>query len=510
MKTILIFMMMIGFAMAREVVELPLPKANKVVIKLMFRNGSICDPAGKEGLTFATANMIARGGTGDLSFSEIQEKLYPMAASISAQVDKEVTIFTFQVPTDFLEEFYPIVRELVLHPAFAEADFRRLKTNQQNYVDQVIRASSDEVYSKKALEDLLFRGTNYQHMIQGTSAGVSAITLEDVKSHYRKFFTQKNLMIGLAGNYPADFLKQLQADLKALPDQQPEIPAPGTARTPNGIEVEIVSKENAFGSAIFTGAPLPITRADDDFAALMVANSYMGEHRKSYGQLYQKIREIRSMNYGDYTYIEWYDRGHRYQLPPSGVPRSSNYWAIWIRPVQIAKQLRQQYPELQDIPIGHAHFALRLALREIDNLIKQGISQEDFEAARTFLRSYIKLYAQGVAEQLGYLMDSRFYGRSNYLQELDQLLANVTRADVNRAIRKYWQTENMFVAIITDKSEAEPLAESLRKNLPSPMSYSNVVKAGLPADVLAEDEEIAVYPLNVASVKIIDSAKTFQ
>ena len=96
-------------------------------------------------------------------------------------------------------------------------------------------------------------------------------------------------------------------------------------------------------------AELGITRADDEFAALMVANSWMGEHRKSYSRLYQKIRETRSMNYGDYSYIEWYDNGGRFQLPPSGVPRSSNYWSIWIRPVQIAQQLRAQYEELADV-----------------------------------------------------------------------------------------------------------------------------------------------------------------
>ena len=38
------------------------------------------------------------------------------------------------------------------------------------------------------------------------------------------------------------------------------------------------------------------------------------------------------------------------------------------------------------------------------------------------MRSYIKLYAQSPGEQLGWLMDSDFYGRKNYLKELDILL----------------------------------------------------------------------------------------
>src|SRR5436189_6199050 len=78
---------------AQEVVELKQPSSNKVVVKLMFRNGSISDPAGKEGLTDITTSMIADGGTKKLSKSQIDDALYPWSASIGANVDKEVSIF---------------------------------------------------------------------------------------------------------------------------------------------------------------------------------------------------------------------------------------------------------------------------------------------------------------------------------------------------------------------------------------------------------------------------------
>lgn len=499
-----------GLTFNTSIVELKLPKSNKIVVKLMFQNGSIADPAGKEGLTDFTAELMVGGGTQDMSYSEIQNKIYPMASEMGVQVDKEVTTFTFEVHRDFADAFYPILRGIILTPAFSDEDFERIKTQQQNYVDKSIRASSDEVYSKKALENLLFRGTPYQHMTQGKSASVKNITVDDVKAHYKNAFTKDNVMIGIAGNYSADFLTRLKEDINQLPDTKPNLPDPPKANVPNGIEVEIVSKPNTLGSAVFTGYPLAITRADDDFAALMVANSYLGEHRKSYGVLYEKIRSTRSMNYGDYSYIEWYENGHRYQLPPPNVPRSSNYFAIWLRPVQIAAGLKQQYPELKGIKIGHAHFALRLAIRELDTLIKKGMTQEDFERTRTFLRSYINLYIQTPASQLGFLMDSKVYGRQNYIQELDKALEKLTLDEVNQAVKKYLQAESMFVTIITDESEAAPLSKSLKTNAPSPMSYSNVVREGLPEEVLAEDKKVEVYPLNVTSVKIIPSGKTFE
>ena len=495
---------------AHDLIELKKSTSNKVVIKYMFNVGSMMDPEGKEGLSMLTASLISDGGSAQYSKSEIDDLLYPMAASYYASVDKEVTVFTFEVHRDFLDSFYDIAKGLLYTPAFDDNDFNRIKSNQQNYVDQIIKASSDEEYSKMALEDLLFRGTSYQHMIMGTSSGVSGITLEDAREFYSKYFTKDNLLIGIAGNYSEDFKNRLILDKAQLPALQVSIPNAPEISMPEGLQVEIIEKESALGSAIYAGYPLNLTRADDDFAALMVANSWLGEHRKSYGQLYEKIRRTRSMNYGDYTYIEWYENGGRVQLPLAHVPRNNNYFSLWIRPVQIGVQLKAQYEELGSIDVGHAPFALRMAIREIDMLAKNGISKEDFELTRQFLRSYIKLFVQTTEKELGFLMDSHFYGRANYIGELDELLANLTVEDVNEAARRYFQVENMYVCIITDDSETGALSENLLKNKPSPMSYSNLVREGLSENILKEDEEVAEYKLNVKSVEIINSQDTFK
>jgi zinc protease len=512
MKNLLILFIMLLFvtnAFSQDIVELKLPKSDKVVIKLMFKNGSVSDPVGKEGLTRLTAGLVTSGGTKDMTYSQVQDKIYPMAANYGSAMDKEVSIFTFQVHKDFLNEFYIILKGLIITPSFDQKDFERVKSNQQNYVDQVIRASSDEEYSKVLLENFLFNGTKYQSMVSGKTESVKSITLDDVKEHYKNYFTNNNLIIGIAGNYSDDFKNTLLNDLKSLPSGTPLPVVKFVPSAPDGIDVQIVTKD-AFGSAIFMGFPIDVTRSNDDFAALMVANSYLGEHRKSYGLLYEKLRSTRSMNYGDYSYIEWYDNGGSNMLPPPGVPRLTNYFSMWIRPVQIAKQLQQQYEELKDVKIGHAHFAIRLALREVDKLVKNGMSKKDFEATREFLKSYIKLYVQSPSSRLGYLMDSKYYGRTDYIEETDKLLTKLTLDDVNKAIKKYWQIDNMKITIVTDKSEAEELAKSLKENTYSPMSYSNLVKAGLPKEILAEDEEVANFKLNVKNVTIIKTEETFK
>jgi len=216
------------------------------------------------------------------------------------------------------------------------------------------------------------------------------------------------------------------------------------------------------------------------------------------------------MNYGDYTYIEWYSAGGSNMLPRPGYPRSENYFSIWLRPVQTAKGLKGQYEELKDIETGHAHFAIRMALSEMSKLLTNGMSQKDFDLTRQFLRSYMKLYAQTPEQKLGYLLDSKFYGRNDWLAEADLLLADLTLDRVNEVMRRYWQTSNMEIVIVTDRSEVVPLARSLRDNAPSPMTYSNALKAVLPETILAEDKEVQVFPMKSVKVEIFESNDMFR
>jgi zinc protease len=491
-------------------VLIPIPASDKIVIKLMFRLGSICDPPGKEGLTNLMVQTMMDGGTVDQSRNELKDFLYPTAATYYASVDKEAVVFTFEFHKDHSDKVLLPLLKLISLPRFDEADFKRVHSNTLNYVEQVLKASSDEDFNKVALEALLFRGTNYAHPVFGTASGIKNISLNDVKEHHKKWITSKNVMIGMAGNYPADMLRTINKSITLLPETAPMLPEAGKPRPVKGLEFEIITKKGALGSALYGGVAFDLTRSHDDFVAMMVANSWLGEHRKSYSRLYQKIREQRSMNYGDYSYIEWYQAGGSNMLPQPGYPRSSNYFSIWIRPVQTAKGLKEQYPELKGINTGHAHFAWRMAMREWQQLVNNGMSKEDFELTRQFLKSYIKLYIQTPAKQLGFMMDSRFYGRQDFIHDAGILLDALTVEQVNEAMKRYWKPGNMFVSIVTDESEAESLKNALLNNETSPMSYSDELRKVLDKKILEEDAEVSKYPLKTSKVEIVPASEIFK
>ena len=72
----------------------------------------------------------------------------------------------------------------------------------------------------------------------------------------------------------------------------------------------------------------------DDFYALWLAASWLGEHRNPISHLYQLIREKRGLNYGDYAYIEAFPRGMYQFFPDPNIARQQQLFEVWIRPVR--------------------------------------------------------------------------------------------------------------------------------------------------------------------------------
>lgn len=479
-----------GKSTGEQMVLLPVKEDPTVSFRLWFRVGAQDDPAGKEGLAALTAAMLTRGATREHSYDQILEMLYPMAAGVNSQTDKEMTVIYGRTHKDNLMPYYHILKEVVTQPAFTPADFQRVKTNMINYIEKNLRYADDEELGKAVLGEFIFRGTPYGHLNEGHVSSLKSITLQDVKDFYRKYYTRDNLVIGLAGGYPADFVKQIRSGLAQLPAGKPAHPAPPQVEPIRGMQVEIVEKD-ANATAISFGYPIDVLRGSKDFYALAIANSWLGEHRNSASHLYQVIRETRGLNYGDYSYIEHFPHGGRRQFPPPNVARRQQIFEVWIRPVP-------NYAKL---------FAFRAAVRELQKLVDNGMSPQEFELTRQFLKNYVLHYAPTTMMKLGYWMDDLFYGiRDHHLEKFRKMMDELTLQDVNAAIKKHLQYKNMKVVFVT--SEAAKLKEMLVNNTPSPISYRNPK----PKKVLEEDKEIARYPLQVKpeNIRIIPVEKVFE
>ena len=162
MKSLLVLLLMASSALAQmRVMALP-GKSPLVTFRIVFTAGSASDPADKPGLAYLTAMMLAQGGTKTQTYRQILDALFPMASSLSAQVDKEMTTFAGETHVDNLNEYYGLVRGMLLDPGWREDDFKRLKDAAINNLRVILRANDEEL-AKEVLYQNIYAGTPYEH-----------------------------------------------------------------------------------------------------------------------------------------------------------------------------------------------------------------------------------------------------------------------------------------------------------------------------------------------------------
>ena len=473
---------------ATQVITLP-ANSPLVTIKIVFRTGSASDPTSLPGLAALTAEMLADGGTKIRTYKQIIAAFYPMATSVSSQIDKEMITFSGATHIDNLEAFYAIFREMLLEPGWRDDDFQRLRDDHKNFLRVSLRGSNDEELGKEVLYNQIYQNHPYGHHNVGSITAIDKITLADMQKFYKEHFTRANLIIGVAGGYPESFAKRVEADFTKLEkgtENPPELPTP---RTPEGTRVTMIEK-NTRSVAYSIGFPIDVKRGGPDYPALLIAQSYLGQHRNSGGLLYNHMREARGLNYGDYAYIEYFPNGMFLSEPEANLARRQQIFQIWIRPVETAT----------------AHFTLRLAMFEFDRFIKEGLSEESFQRSRSYVTKYTNLLLKTKDAELGYAIDSKVYGIPEYTTYIKTSLAKLTREDVNRAIRKHLHSNNLDIVVVAQGCES--LKNKFASNEPSPMTYNS----SKPEKILAEDKIVQTLklPIEADAVRIFPVDKVFE
>jgi len=473
------------------VVARPSKTSALIDVSIIVHAGAAMDPAGKKGLAALTAAMLTDAGSATWTIDEINTALYPIASSFDAQVDKEMTRLSGQVHRDNLDTWYRYVRSQLLNPGWRQQDFERVKTQLNNALRTGLVANNDEELGKEMLYSSIYGGAHpYGTPNLGLSRDIAGLTLDDVRDFYARYYTIRNLTVGISGGYPQAFLARLSADLQSLPaGERAEVAVPVVADAGRS-RVTIVEKETP-AVAVSFGFPIDLKRGDPDWLALWLARSWLGEHRSQSGQLFKRIREARGMNYGDYAYVEYFPGGMFSMQPGTNLGRQQQIFQVWIRPVRSNND---------------AQFATRAAVFELQKLIGEGMSETDFEATREFLAKFASQLTDSQSRQLGYALDSQYYGIGDFASYVRDGLDKLTLADVNRVIRENLRTEDMNYVFVT--RDAEDLRERLGDELPSPMSYD----AEKPESLLEEDAHIATIDLGIreSDITVIPAENVFE
>lgn len=475
-------------------------------VRVVFRTGSADDPAGQEGLTNLAVHLM-RLATVDKDSAAFSDALFPMAAELGAGVDKDTVVFSGRCHRDHKDAFFKLFTDVILHPRLDAADFERVKAEETSALTSVLRSSNDEWLQREALEAALYDAPNvlgltstaatstarhpYRHTPTGTVEGLASITLDDVKAWVGSALASDRVVVGVAGGADEAFVAALTKALSTLPTAK-TARAPVAAPVSTGGNKLLVVEKPAQATAISLGFVLPeLSRTHPDYAAMKLAETWFGEHRSLIGHLFNSMRETRGLNYGDYAYVEHFVQEGWSTFEELNIPRRSQYFSMWIRPVEHKNRL----------------FALRMTAWELARFVDQGIpSDVEFEKVRGFVSGYWRSKEQDPMRRLGYAVDERLTGQPFDRDGLRAKVKSLTRAEVNAAIQRHLHKDNVVYVVVTE--DAKGLVDDVVGKKPAAITYSGKMSDA----VLEEDKGIVVFDLGVDAddVVVVPPSRLFQ
>jgi zinc protease len=133
------------------------------------------------------------------------------------------------------------------------------------------------------------------------------------------------------------------------------------------------------------------------------------------------------------------------------------------------------------------------------------MTKEQFETTRGYLMKNVFVMTSTQDQQLGYALDSLWYGTPEFTKMMRDALSKLTVDDVNAAMRKHLSPRNLSVVMIA--KDAAGLKNQLVSDAPSAIKYDG----NKPQSVLDEDAVIGAMKLNIKpeAVKITPASQVF-
>ena len=400
-----------------------LPMARMTV---MVDAPALADPAGKEGLTSLLANVLRRTGTAGRSRRQFEEALARLNAVLTVTADQNGTRLHVVSPPEGAAEALSLIGELVLRPDLASV----FEAERERLAIAAGRAGDSPVAQARLLFDRALYGEQHPLAKRPSAASVRAITLEDVRRMHTARYRADRIVVAISGAIDQQAMdKAIAGAFGAAPAGATSEASDARAATPPKVSGRVVvTKDLDIRQAHVLIGHAGIRGIPQDHAALEVMNYIL-----SGGGFVSRMMKLLRTDTGITSALSG-------SVEPGRAVVNPYLWRFSGRPDTIAQ-------------------GVRLSLEQIARIREHGVTEEEFEAARTaYVDGLVPASyetAHEVAERLATkaLFGIYDYQAPQYLNyyagDEAQLAAlrKLTREDVNRAARKYLDPANIVITV---------------------------------------------------------------
>lgn len=390
-----------------------------VAFNIYVKTGSENESEGFYGISHYIEHMLFKG-TKKRNAYQIAKELDSLGANVNAYTDCEETTYFTKSTNENLEACVEILSDMFFNSTFDAKEMKREK----KVVCEEIAMYNDDAYSKSELlvNAILYNGTNYAKDVAGTKQSVRAITKENIQKYMKKFYTPQNTIISFTGNVT---LKQAEKLMEkyflsvyglTLKDEvkSSDFVMPKLLKTKIETQTTKLYKDNEQANICISYKAL--TQYDEKKYALNVLSNALGRGMSS--KLFQRIREKLGLVYNISSACS-------YNVAQGDVT------------IHFATSTK------------NAPLALKAIREEIDELIKSGLTENEFLDAKNNMLSTLKLSFENTSGiNVSVCKNIKNYGRAITKEELLEKVSAVTLEDVNALFKEIFDTDKYCISYV--------------------------------------------------------------
>lgn len=393
-----------------------------VNMRLVVNAGYSSDQFGVAGTAKLAMDLLDEG-TKNRTSLEISEQLQLLGAEINTWSDLDYSYLNFNSLKMSFEESAEIFADILLNPAFPEADFERLKKQQLITIQKekaqpvgiAIRVLPKYLYGADHAYGLPLTGSGYE-------SSVESIQKDNLSKFYETWFKPNNASLVVVGDVSMDELKpMLEKHLKKW--KKGDVPQKNLAKVelPEKSRVYLIDKPESAQSIVIGGQVFLPGGTEIESSVNMMNNILGGEFTS---RINMNIREDKGWAYGAFTFM-WDAKGQRPFIAYAPVQRDKTTPAI-----------EEMYREIKEYKNENPATAEEFEKTKTNEILSL---PGKYETMQSVLGSVVQMVKFDLSE--------------DYFAKYPESIRNMTLNDVQKVASDELHPDNYTWLIVGDKAK---------------------------------------------------------
>ena len=386
---------------------------------LTYLVGARDDPAAVPGMAHANEHMMFRG-TKDLSTAQLGTIATALGGTFNAQTADTRTEYQFTVPAADLDYVLHIESDRMRGILALQSQWQNERGAIEQEVARDETAPGNDFFTDATA--IAFRGTSYEHPGVGTKAAFDKLTGPEIKAFHDRWYAPNNAVLVIAGDVDAaKTIAAVRARFETIPTKAVPAHAPAHFQTLKRVELRRTTTL-AYPLAAL-GFRMPGIDSPD-FLASYVLQGVLGSPR---GPLHALAQDGKALD-GDWQALNYFPEG------------------------QLSFAIAALAP-------GDDPDAMVRRLEAIvTDYAQHGVPSDLFEATKRRLIASQELSRNSIGELATDWADTIALDGQPSIAREQELIGDVTLADVNRAAKRYLDTNHMVIGSLTPSASANQSA----------------------------------------------------